>query len=138
MIELHGWLSIVETYKNEDCIPQEEIEKIQQQVKNIIQNNTCGLKIQYQNGSPFLNTLVCCNHNTSQIKQIIEVYTQISKIAAGSYGMIYCWDDEDKNYYNHFQTYIFKRGQCEYKIDKNFSPCIPTIEDAFINNSNTF
>ena len=28
MIELHGWLSIVETYKNEDFIQQEEIEKI--------------------------------------------------------------------------------------------------------------
>ncbi|MCI8426391.1 MAG: hypothetical protein HFJ03_02425 [Lachnospira sp.] len=132
MIELHGWLSIVETYKNEDFIPQEEIEKIQEQVKFIIQNNTCDLEIQYQNGTPFLNTLVCCNHNTSQAKQIIEVYTKISEIATGSYGMIYVWDDEDKNYYNHFQTYIFKKGQCEYKIDTNFSPCIPTIEDAFI------
>ena len=45
MIELHGWLSIVETYKNEDFIPQEEIEKIQEQVKFIIQNNTCDVEI---------------------------------------------------------------------------------------------
>lgn len=45
MIELHGWLSIVETCKNEDFILQEEIEKIQEQVKFIIQNNTCDLEI---------------------------------------------------------------------------------------------
>lgn len=130
MIELHGWLHIRETYEDEDLLSQNEIEDIMQRVKAIIQSNTCGFKLQYANGETFLHTLFGSNHHTSEVDEIIETYKSISQIAIGSYGIIYLRDDEDKNYYNDFQTYIFKKGQCIYQIDTNFSPCIPTIENA--------
>lgn len=133
MIELHGWLSIIETYKDEDLISQLEIENINNTVKDIILKSDCGIELQYMNGSPYINTLFCSNHRTAQVNQIIETYKRISQTATGSYGMIYFRDDEDAVYYNAFQVYVFKRGRCVFKTDTDFSPCIPTIEDGTIN-----
>lgn len=129
MIELHGWLTIVETYADEDLLPEDEIKQIQQKIKMILANNTCGLEIQFINGTPFLNTLLCANHRTTEVDEIIKTYTMVSEAASGSYGVIYIRDDEDKTYNNEFQIYLFKRGKREYKIDAEFSPCIPTLED---------
>lgn len=132
MIELHGWLSILETYEDEDLLPQNEIETIKQRVKDIIKSNTCGIKLQYLNGEAYINTLFCSNHHTSEVDEIIETYKKVSKIATGSYGIIYLQDDEDEKHYNEFQIYVFKKGQCISQIDTNFSPCIPTIESGTI------
>lgn len=129
MIELHGWLTILETFENEDLLSQHEIEMIRQRVKVIIQSNTCGIKLQYENGTAFLHTLFCSNHHTSEVDGIIETYKSVSKIATGSYGIIYLRDDEDKKYDNEFQVYIFRKGQCIFQNDIFFSPCIPTIEN---------
>lgn len=130
MVELHGWLSIRETYEDEDLLSPKEIDEIMQKVKDIISVN--GMKLQYENGSPFINTLFCSNHRTSEVDDIIETYKSISKTATGSYGVIYLHDDEDSEHYNEFQIYVFKRGECINKIDRDFSPCIPTIEDGTI------
>lgn len=134
MIELHGWLTIVETYADEDLLHEDEIRQIQQKVKRILANNTCGLEIQFVNGTPFLNTLLCANHRTAEVDEIIKTYTMISETASGSYGVIYIRDDEDKTYNNEFQIYLFKRGKWEHKIDAEFSPCIPTLEDDVFGN----
>lgn len=129
MVELHGWLTIVDTYADEDLLPEEELKEIQQKVKMILEQNSCGLKIQYANGTPYLNTLFSANHRTVEVDEIIKTYRMISETAQGSYGVIYIWDDEDKNYDNDFQVYLFKRGKWEHKIDADFSPCIPALED---------
>ena len=39
---------------------------------------------------------------------------------------------EDKDHYNDFQVYVFKKGKCIQRDDIDFSPCIPTIEDEVI------
>ena len=134
MIELHGWLTIVETYADEDLLTKDENKKIWQKVKMILANNTCGLEIKFVNGTPFLNTLLCANHRTTEVDEIIKTYTMISETAIGSYGAIYIRDDEDKTYNNEFQVYLFKRRKWEYKIDADFSPCIPTLEDDILGN----
>ncbi|MDE6036206.1 MAG: immunity 7 family protein [Ruminococcus sp.] len=126
MIELHGWLAICETY--EDLLPQVELEIIKQKIKDIILKSSCSIEFKYMNGFPFINTLFCSNHRTKEVDDIIETYKSISEIATGSYGIIYIRDDEDKVHYNEFQSYIFKRGSCTYKLDKDFSPCMPEIE----------
>lgn len=130
MIELHGWLSISATYKDEDLLSQSEIDKIMQTVKDIVSESEYEIKLQPANGSYFINSLHCSNHRTKEVDVIIETYTRISKIATGSYGMIYLRDDEDRNHYNEFQVFVFRRGNCIQKDDTDFSPCIPSIEDA--------
>ncbi len=129
MLELHGWLTVSETYKDEDNYTDETLEDIMRQVNRIIENSGTQLSLQYMNGTPFLTTLLCANHRTNETDNIIETYKSIAKTATGSYGIIYLRDDEDKEHYNEFQIYIFKKGECIYKTDDIFSPCIPTIED---------
>ena len=133
MVELHGWLSIWETYEDEDLLSPEEIDEITRKVKEIISNSDCGIELKYINGTPFVNTLICSNHRTSEVDNIIEVYKSISKTATGSYGVIYLRDDEDDEHYNEIQKYVFKKGACICKIDEDFSPCIPTIESDIVN-----
>lgn len=132
MIELHGWLSISETYENEDLFSLSELESISQKVKDIVLKNDCGIELQYMNGFPFITTLICSNHRTEQIDKIIDTYQNIAEIATGSYGVIYIRDDEDVVHYNEFQIYIFKRGKCINKVDTDFSPCIPNIEKDIV------
>lgn len=47
----------------------------------------------------------------------INTYKLISETATGSYGIIY----------------IFKKGECHYKVDNNLSPCIPEVENGDCN-----
>ncbi len=129
MIELHGWLTISETCRDEDLLSQAEIDDINQKINKIIANSNSDIELQYMNGTAFIRTLLCSNHHTKQVDSVIETYKNISKVATGSYGCIYLRDNEDTEHYNEFQMYLFKRGDCIYKIDKDFSPCIPVIED---------
>lgn len=127
MIELYGWLSVRETYENEELFTQNIIGEITKNVQSIIENNKC-IKLRYANGTPFINTLFCSNHRTNKTDEIIETYKRISETSSGSYGIIYLQDDEDKEHFNGFQIFVFKKGSCNYYTDTNFSPCIPTIE----------
>ena len=129
MIELHGWLTIWETYQDEDTCSQKELDSIMQQVKQIISENTCGITLQYRNGIAFLDTLFYANHRTKEVEEIIQVYRSISEVATGSYGAIHIRDDEDSQYNNQFQKYVFKKGGCTFSQDEDFSPCVPSIED---------
>lgn len=130
LVEMHGWLSVWETYEDEDLLSQYELDEIMQKVKEIVSEN--GIELKYVNGVPFVNTLMCSNHRTAEVDNIVEVYKSITKTATGSYGMIYIRDDEDAEHYNEFQIYVFKKGTCTKKTDKDFSPCIPMIESGTI------
>ncbi len=130
MVELHGWLSVWEIYGDEDLLSQNELDRITRKVKDVVSES--GLEMRYINGVPFVNTLLCSNHRTVQVDNIIGAYTKIAQTATGSYGVIYLRDDEDAEHYNEFQIYVFKNGSCSKRSDVVFSPCIPTIEDEVI------
>lgn len=127
MVELHGWLSIWETYGDEDLLSQNELDDITRKVKDIVSSS--GLEMRYINGVPFVNTLLCSNHRTAEVDNIINAYTKIAQTATGSYGVIYLRDDEDAEHYNDFRIYVFKNGTCTQRADVDFSPCMPTIEE---------
>lgn len=130
MVELHGWLSIWETYGDEDLLSRDELDGITRKVKDVVSES--GLELRYINGVPFVNTLLCSNHRTVQVDNIIGAYTKIAQTATGSYGVIYLRDDEDAEHYNEFQVYAFKNGMCTQRADVDFSLCAPTIEETFI------
>lgn len=130
MIELFGWLSISETYKDEDLYSREDLESIMRDVKAIISHSQSGIELKYMNGTPFLSTAHASNHRTKEVDAIIETYKSVAKTATGSYGVIYLRDDEDKAHNNEFQKFVFKRGCCTAVKDTDFSPCIPVIEDS--------
>ncbi|SEK19542.1 Immunity protein 7 [Ruminococcus albus] len=137
MLELHGWLTIHECYGNEDAMSDCELNAVHDNIKKILNSHDCGITHRYVNGGSFLNVLHCSNHRTPEADEIIGVFTEISKAADGSYGVIYLRDDEDKNFCNEFQVFVFKHGKCSKVRDDNLSPCIPKIESD-INNTEKY
>jgi len=67
------------------------------------------------------------NHNDGYI---IEIFKWLGQNAIGSYGLLYYQDDEDKQTVDGFKIYAMKKGKVTEKMDKEFSPRIPTIEAA--------
>ena len=129
MIELHGWLTVQETAGDEDLLTPQERDSINRQIEDVLRQADCGLGLLCRNGQRFLSTLYCGNHRTPQVDAVIAVYRRIAEIAAGSYGMLCIRDDEDSLSGNAFQVMILRRGQAYWRLDTDFSPCIPVIED---------
>lgn len=130
MIELHGWITIRETYK---VIFEEEdqiglvIEKIQEYINQLFWFKP---KIRAQNGEYFIDFSLFANRVNPQIQEVFELYQYIGKIAEGSYGLIYLYNDEDINgKENQFQVFSLCRGMVNENKDPFLSPIIPTIED---------
>jgi len=130
MIELHGWVTIRDTYEaifeegdNIDLVVTEIHEKI---------NQLCWFKpeIKNGNGSRFLHFSHFANRIRPDTEEIFQLFEHIGKIAKGSYGLIYLYDDEDGNgQNNHFQVFSLARGVVKKHVDPFLSPIIPTIED---------
>ncbi|MBR3045937.1 MAG: hypothetical protein IKI45_15840 [Oscillospiraceae bacterium] len=130
MVELYAWLSVRETAADEDDLPPEQPARILASVQEILRRADCGIRLQYMNGQPYLQTAFCANHRTAETDAIIGTYSRIAKAASGSYGVLYLRDDADPQYHNDMQVYYFRRGAVTHGIMPEFSPCIPKLEDA--------
>lgn len=130
MIELHGWLTIRETY--EAIFEEEEqidllVEKIQEEIHKL---SWFKPEIKAQNGECFIEFSLFANRINPKSLEVFELYKQIGKIAKGSYGLIYFYDDGDTNgKENQFQVFSLARGVIKENRDPFLSPIIPTIED---------
>ena len=131
MIELHGWLTIRETYKA--TIEEEEqidllVDKIQEEVNKLYWFKP---KIKALNGEWFMDFSLFANRMNSQITESLELFKRIGEIAPGSYGLIYLYNDEDTDgKENQFRVFILARGKVIENTDPFLSPIIPTIEDG--------
>lgn len=130
MIELYAWLSVHETAADEDALTPEALKCIMASVQDILRQPDCGIRLQYMNGQPCLQTAFCANHRTAETDAIIGTYCRIAETASGSYGVLYLRDDADPQYHNDMQVYYFRRGAVTHGIMPEFSPCIPKLEDA--------
>lgn len=107
MVELHGWLTICESYGDEDVLTDDEHKSIQNNINQIISKQNCGVTLSYKNGVAYLSVLHCSNHSTEEVDEIIGVFRDAAKAANGSYGIIYLRDDEEtKNISANFR-YLF-------------------------------
>lgn len=130
MIELHGWVTVRETYK---AAYDEEghIDMIVAQIQDEI-DKLCWFQpqIKAMNGEWFLEFSLYSNRKDSRSQEIFGLYRSIGEIAPGSYGLIYLYDDEDREgRENQFQVYMLARGCVEEREDLYLSPVIPVIED---------
>ena len=130
MIELHGWVTIRETYKV-TFDEEEHIEIIVQKIQDEIDKlHWFKPTIKVMNGEWFLEFSLFSNRKDSRSREIFELYKKIGEIALGSYGLIYLYDDEDmEGKENLFQVFSLARGIVEEREDSFLSPVIPTIED---------
>ena len=130
MVELHGWVTIRETYKA--VFDEEEhldliVKRIQDEIMKL---SWFKPEIRAQNGEWFIEFSLFTNRITLLTLEVFELFKQIAKIAEGSYGLIYLYNDDDLNGKdNQFQVFSLARGVIREHSDSFLSPIIPTIED---------
>ena len=86
MVELHGWVTIRETY-NAFFEEEKKVDLLVARIKEKI-NRLSWFKpeIKAQNGEWFLEFTLFSNRINPQIIEVFELYTWIGKEASGSYG----------------------------------------------------
>lgn len=127
MVEVHGWITIRETYEVTDEENFDEIlNLINVEIKKL---NYCNPQIKRINGECFIELLACTNHMSLDVKEMISFFDIVGKVAKGSYGLLYLHNDEDKDNYNSFVVYRLARGKVEMYQDSLLSPIVPIIED---------
>ena len=121
MIQINGWLVIIPTYLDEDLHVEIDEESIYSQVDSIIADLKYNdLKIVSMNGIKTINVFMCTNHKTIEAEEILQTFENIAKVATGSYGMLYVWDEyEDED---NFRVLVARKGVVEWKKDEYFSP----------------
>ena len=128
MIELHGWVTIRETYKvifeedNENTF----IDNIKKEIENLSYYKP---QIKALNGEWFLEFTIFANRKNSETEEVFQLYNRIGELAEGSYGLIYLHDDEAKGKENHFQVFSLSKGSIKEFNDSYLSPVIQTIEE---------
>lgn len=89
MIELHGWVTIRETYEakfDEEDNVDVVIENINKEIQKLLWFKPC---IKVQNGTYFLEFTLFSNRKSAESQEIFNLYNRIGELAAGSYGLIY-------------------------------------------------
>ena len=122
MVEIHGWITIRETYEATD---EENFEMILKQVNDELEN----LNIKRINGECFIELLSCTNHMSLDVMELLSFFEIVGKVAKGSYGLLYMHNNEDEDNYNSFMVYRLARGKVKIYQDDLLSPVLPTIED---------
>ena len=127
MVEIHGWITIRETYEATD---EDNFEMILKQVNDELETlNYCNLNIKRINGECFIELLSCTNHMSLDVMELLSFFEIVGKVAKGSYGLLYMHNNEDEDNYNSFMVYRLARGKVKIYQDDLLSPVVPTIED---------
>ena len=121
MIQINGWLEIIPTYLNEDVHTEIDEEAINSQVDDIIANLEYNdIQIISKNGFKVINFFLNTNHKTEEAEEMLQTFEKIAKVATGSYGLLYVWDEyEDED---NFRVLVARKGVVEWKKDEFFSP----------------
>ena len=121
MIQINGWLEIIPTYLNEDVHTEINEEAIYSQVDDIIANLEYNdIQIISKNGFKVINFFLNTNHKTEEAEEMLQTFEKIAKVATGSYGLLYVWDEyEDAD---NFRVLVARKGIVEWKKDEFFSP----------------
>lgn len=130
MYEFHGWITLRETSgTSEDTKLEETVAHLQNYIKNLHWEQGL-LDVRWVNGQLHLALSGFVNHKGEKEQEILSLYTYVSNITPGSYGLLYILDDEDsKGYDNTFQVYVLARGKINKNTDSFLSPFVPTVED---------
>ena len=103
MVEMHGWVTIRDTYMVTDIDDTEKVSKILvQEFKTI---NYLKPEIKWMNGECCLQLSLYSNHWSEDCDEILKLYKIIADKAEGSYGLLYVHNDEDREFFNEFIIY---------------------------------
>lgn len=128
MIELHGWITLRENSSatiDEGDHPCIFSQKLQREIDQLFWFKP---EVKAQNGAWFIEFTIFCNRLNPEVAEAFQLFEKIGRIAKGSYGLIYLYNDEDtqgKN--NAFQVFSMVRGVIHEREDPFLSPVIPTL-----------
>lgn len=150
MFECQGWITIRESYFCDDDPDNRKMSYALEQIWQLLDSRkkefgtakTQGLfpviedVMNFsitpitQNGITRLIFLGETNHKDNRWNSALEIWNKIAKIAPGSYGLLYFWDDEDMKTetQGYMQVYVMKKGEVILKKDTFLSPTNPEIE----------
>lgn len=128
MVELHSWITIRKTY--EICEDEDDLDRVIQNINQLIQGlRYIEVSLKVKNGEHYIEFSLYTNHFSADVKEYINFFTEIGKIAKGSYGLLFLHNDEDTIHSNEFQIWRLSRGELRKFEDRILSPLIPVVED---------
>ena len=128
MVEMHGWITIRETYEVTDDSNTEAI--VDDINRNLDELGCSELKPKWMNGECCFQCSLYTNHWGDSNQDVLNTYYLIAKKAVGSYGLLYVYDDEAKIDSDVFVVYKLARGKVERIVDNLLSQFISTCEDS--------
>lgn len=130
MVTIFAWMEIRATYLDEDLHPEIDEKNIYDTVDGLIKHLKYNeLELTEKNYTRYIQFSVMENHKTEKSQEMVDLFTEISKIATGSYGLLYIMDDEDELYDDEFRVLVSRKGKCEWKKDELLSPCSVMLEE---------
>jgi hypothetical protein len=98
--------------------------------QRIVQFTKVGLaELRYMNGTPFVHLGGFNNHRDDAV---VELFMRVGTVAPGSFGLLHVLDDEDPEHANDVQVLSLVRGRVTWSTESRLSPCIPTLEDSWV------
>ncbi|HEY9723032.1 MAG TPA: Imm7 family immunity protein [Oscillatoriaceae cyanobacterium] len=133
MVEHHGWATIRLAYTCEDT-ELEELNRLAEEIKRNIFPSEWPFgspSLEYHNTAWHLSVFGFTNHAPQTEDDPVRLFREISRVAPGSYGLLYIHDDESfqDGYDNEFVAYVMARGEVKQARDPFLSPYIPAVED---------
>lgn len=133
MVEIHAWITLrYDDYDSEDQYQKQFVSRFKQYLQNdfnwLLTSSHCQL-VSY-NGLECFTIHGQHNHKDENFYPL-EIFEWVAKEGKGSYGMLYLFDDEDRQNNNKFQVYILKRGKLIQETDSFLSPYFPEVEKKY-------
>jgi immunity protein 7 of polymorphic toxin system len=125
VFEYHGWVSIRESTGDDDG---ELLHAMVDRIRDLadVEDDAALIDLRWMNGEPYLHFAGMRNHRN---RQVIDLLQRVGRVAPGSFGLLYLWDDEDPGRENEFRVFGLVRGVVTEHLDTLLSPCMPTVED---------
>lgn len=128
MFNVNGWICIRESYTEEEE-NSKLLSNIIDQINSQLALNKAECNEFYDlkvvNGEYYLNITISHNHYD---KKPYEFIMWVATIAKGAFGLIYLYNDEDKNS-NIFKVLKISKGRVQEQKDHYLSPLNPEIEE---------
>ncbi|GAA4621045.1 immunity 7 family protein [Actinoallomurus vinaceus] len=126
MFEYHGWVNIRESTGDDDGeLLHAMVDRIRELLAGV-EDDAAMLDLRWMNGEPYLHFAGMRNHRNPRV---IDLLQRVGRVAPGSFGLLYIWDDEDPGRENEFRVFRLVRGVVTEHSDTLLSPCMPTVED---------
>ena len=127
MVEMHGWITLRETYRVADDEDMERVlDEIRKEIRRLVYP---ALQIKVCNGQDFIEFSLYTNHMSKAVRDLVAFFEKVGRAAEGSYGLLYIHNDEDDQGYNEFVVHRLARGRVTIFRDAFLSPLIPTVEN---------